>query len=166
MKTLVGLIPDTEHVKDTEGMMNAAGIRDYKLNVLDRPGEVWRRLGGHEKMRGVYKHALIGALLGLGVAALYGLPASITTCIYRGCAFSDNMGSLVAISLYWIIAGAFLGAIIGLDRLEQDMYSYVEGVRRGGSLMIVETPDEEVAQVAEILGHEGGLLVHTLADER
>jgi hypothetical protein len=166
MKTLVGLIPDSEHAAAAEAAMKNAGLGEDKISALARPAEVWQRLGGHRKMRVVFKYVLAGALLGLVVASLYGLPASIMNCIHQGCPFSANLGFLIAIYLFWIIGGAFMGAHIGLDRLEQDMYSYVEGVRRGGSLMVAETPDEETVEVTEIMEHEGGLLVHPLEDDQ
>jgi hypothetical protein len=66
------------------------------------------------------------------------------------------------IALYWLFSGAFMGAIVGADRLEQDLYSYVEGARRGETVLLVETPDEQVSEVAQILEEEGGLLVHPI----
>jgi hypothetical protein len=162
MKTLVGLIPDNEHVVIAEEAMKDAGIGESEISALLRPAEVWERLGGHSKFRVVLKFTLFGALFGLAVGAIYGLPAGITNCVQMGYPFKAILGFLVAISLYWVFGGAFLGAIIGLDRLERDLYSYVEGVRRGAALMIVETPDEQASEVTRILQREGGLLVHSL----
>jgi len=142
--------------------MEAAGLNDCKVSVLARPAEVWARLGGPAKLRAAVKYTLIGALLGVVVASLYALPATILNCAYMGCAFSAHTLLLVAIYLYWIAAGGFMGTLIGMDRLERDTYSYVEGVRHGGSLVIVEAPDEEAGEVTSILVHEGGLLVHNL----
>jgi hypothetical protein len=69
---------------------------------------------------------------------------------------------LALISLYWIAGGGFLGALVGLDRLERDLYSYVEGVRRGAALFVVESPEERAPEVAEILAQEEGALLHVL----
>lgn len=38
-----------------------------------------------------------------------------------------------------------------------DAYAYVEGVTRGGTVVIVSCTDDEVARVVEILDHEGVL---------
>jgi hypothetical protein len=162
MKTYVGLIPDNEHVAHAGAALQAAGIPAAGISTLTRPADVWERLEGHSRFRVVRRSATIGALLGLAVSAIYTVPLVLMYCPEMGCSFATSVTVLVILALYWLLGGAFLGAIAGADRLEQGLYSYVEGVRRGARLMVVEAPAEQAAEVPRILEHESGLLVHSL----
>jgi len=42
------------------------------------------------------------------------------------------------------------------------LFLYVQGVRRGAALLVVEAPDDEVSEVIRILRQESGLLVHSI----
>lgn len=159
MKTLVGLIPDNEHVATTVQAIKEAGIDEYQVSAPVHPATIWEAIGGHSKKRTLLKFAVYGGLLGLLVATLYGLPASILNCIHMQCPFADNLGLLLAITAFWIAAGAFLGAIVGLDRFERDLYVFTESIHRGASLMFVEAPDEQTSEVSQILQAEGGLMM-------
>lgn len=162
MKTLIGLIPDDEHVVKAREALQVAGIGAGEISALKRPSEVWERLGGRRKLRVVFRYVFFGAMLGLAVGGLYGIPAGIMNCSEMGCPFTTSAVLLLIVTVYWVLGGAFLGAIIGMDRLEQDLYSYVEGVRHGEALLIVETPDDKSSEVERILQKENGLLVHSI----
>lgn len=162
MKTLISLIPDEEHITHAREALQAAGIGADDITALIRPAEVWERLRGRSKVPVALKYTLAGGVLGLLVGALYGIPAGIFNCSEMGCPFTTSTALLVVIVAYWVIGGLFMGAIVGMDRLEQDLYSYVEGVRRGAALLIVQTPDDRATDVTRILQEDRGLLVHGL----
>jgi hypothetical protein len=162
MKTYVGLIPDNEHVAHAGSALQAAGIPAGRIATLTQPADVWERLEGHRRFQVVRKSATIGAILALAVSTIYTVPLVLMYCPEMGCSFATSVTVLVILALYWLLGGAFLGAIVGADRLEQDLYSYVEGVRRGAMLMVVEAPDEQAAEVPHILERESGLLVYSL----
>jgi hypothetical protein len=162
MNTLIGLIPDERHLMTAEQTLQAAGIDQGAMSVLMRPTDVWQRLGGHKKVRVAIRYALFGALIGLALGGLYGVPAGILNCSELGCTMTVSTVLLALITVYLMVGGAFVGAIVGIDRVEQDLYSYVEGVYRGGALLVVETPAHRIHEVARILQQESGLLVHTI----
>jgi len=162
MKTLVGLIPDNEHAVHAGEALQGAGIDTGRVSALARPGEVWERLGGQRKLHIVSRYGTYGALLGLAVSTIYALPLVIMFCPEMGCSSGTRFVLLGIMALVWTLGGAFMGTIAGADQLEQDLYSYVEGVRHGGVLLVVDTPDEQVAGVSRILRQEDGLLVHSL----
>lgn len=162
MKTLIGLIPDNEHVAHVQEALKAAGIGENEVHALVRPAEVWERLGGRKKLAVATKYALAGSALGLLVGGLYGIPAGIFNCSEMGCSVSTSATLLAVITIYWVLGGLFMGAIVGMDRLEQDLYSYVEGVRHGAALLVVEAPDDRASEVTRILQKDRGLLVHGL----
>jgi hypothetical protein len=162
MNTLIGLIPDERHLVTAGETLQAAGIDQGAISVLVRPADVWEWLGGRKKLRVTVRYAFFGALVGLALGALYGVPAGILNCAEMGCTMTVSTVLLALITVYLILGGAFVGAIVGLDRVEQDLYSYVEGVHRGGALLVIETPPERIDEVARILQQESGLLVHTI----
>lgn len=165
MKTLVGLIPDDEHAALAGTALKTAGFAEDNVHILRRPAEVWTQLEGKKKMRVVLKDALIGMLLGLAVGALYGVVAGVMNCNRMTCSVTTSLIFLVLITLYWIVGGGVLGALIGLDGLEMALYSYVEGVRRGATLFVVETPEKQAPEVAGILKREAGSLIHAIGRE-
>lgn len=162
MNTLIGLIPDERYLVTAEKRLQAAGIDQSAMSVLVRPTDVWRRLEGPKKLRVAIRYSLFGALVGLALGALFGVPAGILNCAEMDCTMTISTVLLALIALYLMVGGAFVGAIVGIDRVEQDLYSYVEGVYRGGALLVIETPAGRIREIARILQQESGLLVHTI----
>jgi hypothetical protein len=162
VKTLIGLIPDREHALSADQALHGAGIGASRISALARPAEVWERLEGRKKLNIVSRDGRIGALLGLAVSAIYLVPLVIMYCPEMGCSSATRFIFLTVMALCWALGGAFLGTIVGTDQLEHDLYSYVEGVRHGGVVLLVESPDEQAAAVSRILRQENGLLVHTI----
>jgi hypothetical protein len=165
MDTLVCLLPDSEHVATAKRRLNVAGYVENEISVLDQPADVWRRLDGHQKFKTVAKKAAIGALLGLVIGALYGVPSGVLMCRFMNCPLETGVVMWVLISLFWVIAAGILGALIGLNELEYDLYSYVEGVRRGELLFVVKTPEKQVPDAVRILRQEFGTVIHTIHEE-
>lgn len=165
METVIGLVPNDEHVTRTRQALKTAGFAETGINVLLQPADVWQQLGGHQKVRIVFKDAAIGALIGLVVGALYGVPAGVFNCRAMNCSVNTSVVLWAVISLYWVAAGGFLGAIIGIDQLEQALYSYVEGVRRGQALFVVDVPEDKVAAARDVLRQEHGIVIQDIHEE-
>ncbi|MFO7680923.1 MAG: hypothetical protein R6X34_12810, partial [Chloroflexota bacterium] len=123
------------------------------------------QLGGHQKIRAVVKKAVLGGAIGLIVGALYGIPAGIFNCRFMNCPLETSVVMWALITLFWVVGGGFLGGIIGLDELEHDLYSYVEGVRRGEALLMVEVPEERAPEAMHILRQEYGTVIHGMYGE-
>jgi hypothetical protein len=165
METVISLVPNDEHVITARQELETAGFAESEISVLFQPADVWHRLGGHQKVRAVVKKAALGALTGLIVGALYGIPSGVVNCKFLNCPLETSVVMWGLISVFWVVAGGFLGAIIGLDRLEEDLYSYVEGVRRGEALFVVETPQEQAQDAMRILRQEHGTVIHEIREE-
>jgi hypothetical protein len=165
METVISLIPNNEHVATTRQALETAGFAKSRISVLFQPADVWQRLGGRQKVRAVAKKAALGALIGLVVGAIYGISAGLFNYIFMHCPLETSVILWALISLYWLVAGGFLGAIIGLDRLERDLFSYVEGVRRGEALFVVKTSEERVQEAEQILRQEQGTVIHDIHEE-
>ena len=165
METVISLIPNDKNVATTRQKLEMAGFAESKISVFFQPADVWQRLGGRQKVWAVAKKAGLGALIGLIVGALYGIPAGVFNCKFMNCPLETSVIMWVLISLFWVVGGAGLGAIVGLDKLEQDLYSDVEGVRRGETLFVVETSEERAQEVNQILRQERGTVIHDIHEE-
>lgn len=159
METVVSLIPNDDHVAAARQKLETAGFAAEKINVLFQPAAVWQRLRGRQGIRALAKQTALGALIGLLVGALYGVPAGIFNCKFMNCSLETSVILWALITLFWILAGGFLGSIIGLDKLECNLYSYVEGVRRGEALFVVETKREQVPIAMHILQQAQGTVI-------
>ena len=71
----------------------------------------------------------------------------------------------VPITLFWILGGGLAGAIVGLDKLEYELYSYVEGVRRGEALIVVDATAKQAPEAVRILRQEQGTVIHEIHEE-
>lgn len=165
METVVSLIPNDEHVATAKRELETAGFAKSKISILFQPGDVWQRMEGRQKVRPVFKYVAIGALIGLLVGALYGIPSGIFNCKFMNCPLETSVILWALISLFWVVGGGILGAVIGLDRLESEMYPYIEGVRHGEALFVVETPEERTAEAVQILQQEHGTVIHEIHEK-
>ena len=165
MNTVAGLIPDEVHVTEARRELKSAGFAENNVSVLRMPADVWNRLGGHKKAQVVFKDAAIGALFGLALGSLFGVTAGILNCALMGCPIERSMVFLALIVLFCVFGGSLFGAIVGLDQLERHLYSYVEGVRRGQALFVVETSEERVSDAIRILEKEQGIIIKDIHEE-
>jgi hypothetical protein len=165
METIIGLIPNDDDVALVRQELKKAGFAKNKINILFQPADVWQRLEGRQEIRIVFKDAVIGMLIGLLVGAIYGVPAGISNCRFMNCSLETSVILWLIISLFWVVAGGFLGAILGFDKFEADFYSYVEGVERGEALFVVESSEDQAPEAMRILQQENGILIHEIHDE-
>ena len=165
METIVCLIPYDEHVATAREDLMMAGIAVNDIRVLLQPASVWQRLKGPLKIRKVFRYAALGALVGLAIGALYGLPAGYLNCTLMNCPIKTSVILGVLITLFWIFGGGLVGAIVGLDKLEHDLHSYVEGVRRGEAVMVVDATGKQASKVMRILRQDQGTVVREIHEE-
>jgi hypothetical protein len=162
MITVAGLVPNDERANSVIANLGATGIAENQVVILRQPADVWQRLDGHHKLRTVLRSTLIGLLIGIVIGLCYGIPTGILNCRLMNCSIGNSLILLTLVTLYWAAGGAFLGALVGLDRLERSLYSYVEGVRRGEELVVIEAPESQTINVTDILTREGGSVVHII----
>jgi hypothetical protein len=102
--------------------------------------------------------AVPGAEIGAGVGAVAGGGAGVLAGL--GLLAIPGVGPVVAAG--WLVAlavgaaggaaaGGLLGGLVGAGISSEHAHVFVEGVRRGGTLVTVRVPDERVAEVDAIL---------------
>jgi uncharacterized protein (TIGR02271 family) len=171
-KTVVGLFDDRAAAKAAvrellgEGFTrDDIGIMAKRLENEARDVEVeYVEEDGHEQVEDMAKGAGTGAAIG-GAA---GLLLSLTALAIPGIGPVLAAGPLAA-----LIAGAGVGAtagglISGLTRLgldDDDADTYAEGLRRGGTLVSVNAPDERADRAVASLKRHGAIEIDKRAAE-
>jgi hypothetical protein len=160
MATIVSFIPEEDHVKTARQALTKAGIPEDKINVVSQPQDVWRRLHGRKKIRVLFRTVAVGALLGAVVGLLAAIPAGYFNCAKQACTVQESLIFATLIAVYFAFAGGLLAAFASVDKFENDVLLYVDGVLRGEPLFVIEAPEGTAEQARHILTQEHGILVH------
>ncbi len=171
-KTVVGLFDDRAAAKAAVRELLGEGVRRNDIGLMakrldDEPRDVeveYVEEDGHEQVEDMAKGAGTGAAIG-GAA---GLLLSLSALAIPGIGPVLAAGPLAA-----LIAGAGVGAtagglISGLTRLgldDDDADTYAEGLRRGGTLVSVNAPDERADRAVSTLKRHGAIVIDKRAAE-
>ncbi len=173
MKTVVGLYDRREDARDViQALVDANFPRDRismatqseegedidlrrsdTVREYDADKDVKRerdRSAGTESGEGAAIGGAVGAIMG-GVG---GLLVGLGTLVIPGLGVIAAAGPLVGLlsgAVAGGVAGGLLGALIGLGIPEEEARVYTEGVRRGGTLVVVQTEEERVSEAQSIM---------------
>ncbi len=166
MKTVIGLFDTMEEAQYTVQDLVANGFSrdDISLITSDAAGRFTdrgRQVGTeHEAAEGAGAGAtggtvvggFTGLLVGIGALTLPGIGPIIAAgpilTVIGTTALGAGLGA---------VAGGIIGALTGLGVPEHDANTYAEGVRRGGTLVIVQTADMMVDRAYTILQDRGAV---------
>lgn len=161
LKTIVGLYDQLSEARDTVAELSQAGIQQGNINLVahasaedygryfDREGKYQDAPAG-DTTSNVATGAGAGAILG----GIGGLVVGLSLLPIPG------IGPIIAAGpLASAMAGAGIGAVVGgliggltsIGVDEEHAGYYAEGVRRGGSLVVVKTDSHLQSRVTEIL---------------
>ena len=167
MKTVVGFFDDLHQAEKAVQDLESAGIARDDISVVSgnkkgqvdtrtepsAAGETTTEEKGSETAKGAVAGGVTGFLIGLISFAIPGLGAVA------------GLGWLVM-----TLIGAGVGAVVGLAGAlthagipHEEATYYEEGVRRGGTLVLVKTPDEEESRINQILSNDGAINIHERA---
>lgn len=166
-KTIVGLYDNLADARQVVEDLTTAGFHRDKISLVasDATGEYSSHLGttthtttdtttdtdresssGTGAATGAVAGGLLGGLagvlLGLGALAIPG----VGPIIAAGPIVSGLVGAGVGAA-----SGGLLGALVGMGVSKEEAECYSEGVRRGGTLVTVNAPDDRVDRVVEIM---------------
>lgn len=158
-KSVVGLYDDLATANNAVAELLREGIAPGQINILSRtveghPGHLEHpRHAAHVMDKGL-DGAGGGALVGGGI----GLLASLTALAIPGLGPFIAAGPILA-----AITGAGLGALggglvglsVGLGVDEAEAEYYAEGIERGGTIVSVTVPEEQVITVENIMNTTG-----------
>jgi hypothetical protein len=158
MRTVVALYDTRERARDViEDLVNAGFTRD-EISIATRGEEGEKMDIEKTRTREAGNEAGEGAAIGGGVGAILGglggLLVGLGTIVLPGAGLIIAAGPLVGLlggAVAGGIAGGLLGGLIGLGIPEEDAGVYAEGIRRGGTLVIIRTPDERAEDARAIM---------------
>ncbi|HEX7174065.1 MAG TPA: YsnF/AvaK domain-containing protein [Pyrinomonadaceae bacterium] len=172
-KTVVGLFDSPAAARNAVSELVREGFRHEDISLMAKDaGAVQEKdakvayveEGGHEQVEDMAKGAGTGAAIGGAAGLLLGLTALAI----------PGIGPILAAGpLAAAIAGAGLGGtagglLSGLTRLglgDDDAHTYAEGLKRGGTILSVETDDREAERAVAVLKKFGAAEIDKRAAE-
>jgi hypothetical protein len=140
--------------------LKAAGIPEAEISILannvERQEAESDRVDNNMAETGAADGAAVGGVLGGTAGLLAGLGAltipGIGPVIGAGWLLTTAVGAAVGAS-----GGGVIGALIGAGVTKDDAEIFVEGVRRGGTLVSARVGDDEVPDVEAIMAKYNGV---------
>lgn len=155
-KTVVGLYDDITDAQRTVEALIQNGFRrdDISLVANDASGEMKRYVGDDTKGEDMGSGAAAGAGVGAVVGGLGGLLVGLGVLAIPGIGPVLAAGPLVSALAgagVGALAGGLIGALLELGIPEDKAKNYAEGVRRGGTLVVVKTSDDQANTAVDIM---------------
>src|SRR3979490_1645575 len=144
-------------------MLEAAGLPTSETSVISNNSDTWyraskaanvvpvRKGGPNSKADGKVEGAAIGAAIGATAATAASL---VTLLAIPGVGARVGAGWLAAVLGSMVIggvAGGLLGALTNAGIHEEDAQVFVEGVRRGGTLVAARVPQAELPRTEAMM---------------
>ena len=145
--------------------LEAAGVPASETSVISNNSDTWyraaktdsvvpaRKDGAGSEAHGKVEGAAIGAAIGATAATAASL---VTMLAIPGVGAVVGAGWLAAVLGSMAIGGVtggLLGALTNAGISEEDAQVFVEGVRRGGTLVVARVPQADLPRVAATMNH-------------
>jgi len=152
---VAGLFEDYETAATAVQALERAGLHRVEISLVSNDADTKQaeRLDGSARNPAV-AGAAVGGVVGGSVTAL----AALTALAIPGVGPVVAAG-FVAAALGGAAVGGLAGALIGAGLSADDADAYVERIRRGGTLVVVRTPETHVARIEDILDQAGAVTV-------
>lgn len=155
-KTITRLFDNYADASNAVRELEAIGISPDDLSIV--ANNVDKHHGDHgeginedgDVTRGVSTGAVLGGagglLAGLGLLAIPGLGPIVAAGWLAATAAGAGIGAAGG-----AVTGGIVGALKNAGHSDDDAHVYAEGVRRGGTLLSANVPDERVQEVEAVL---------------
>lgn len=151
-ETLIALYDDFDNAREMVEELVEGGYYPEDITVVanDASGEysrLIRELDVRDKVEdvdaaeGAGFGAVVGALVGLGVAVIPGIGPVLAAGPLAAALTGGVIGAVTGAATGGLVAG-----LIDMDMPEEEAGYYAEGVRRGGTLVLVNVMDDEQAE--------------------
>lgn len=148
-KTIVGLYDEVSAAQDAVRELVDSGFSREDISMVTRDGDVEGREGkdrgsqvGESAGRGAIIGGVGGLLVGLGALAIPGIGPAVAAGPIAAALTGAGIGA---------VGGGLIGALVGAGVPEDEAEYYAEGVRRGGTLVTVDTSDDMASKAVDIL---------------
>jgi uncharacterized membrane protein len=146
------------------------GIASSNISIVsqDARGDVRREVGGESKaaegagtgaVSGGLLGGALGLLVGIGALAIPGIGPVIAAGPLAAALGSAGAGTVVGAAA-GAATGGIIGALVGAGIPENEAHVYAEGVRRGGTLVLVDNSSASASMVTQILRNDGSVDVN------
>jgi hypothetical protein len=169
MKTVIGLFDTASDAQSAQNELIAAGFPRDRISLVT--SESNRELHGdaaHSDKTEAAEGAGVGATAGALAGGAAGLLASLGLLAIPGIGGLLALGPIVATLTgagIGAAAGGLIGGLVGMGIPEHEAEVYAEGVNRGGTLVSVDTQDDEADRVAAILSQHNAVDIDKRASE-
>jgi uncharacterized membrane protein len=153
---VVGLFPDLRHAQDAVNDLVAEGFTRDTISLManDVEGDIAEEVRIHEEGSAAAAGAGSGAVLGGATGLFLGLVSlavpGVGAVVAAGPILAALSGALVGAA-----AGGLIGALVDLGVPEEHAHYYAEGVRRGGTVVTVQTDESRAQRAVEIMQIRG-----------
>lgn len=176
-KTVIGLFDTLAEAQAAMDDLTRFGVRREDISVVARgeQRDETREVGSDAAAEGAGAGAVggtlvggaLGLLVGTGLLVIPGIgpvlaagPIAAAIGTIGAAAGATALGAGIGAA-----AGGLLGGLMGAGVPENEAEAYVEGVRRGGTLLSVQVNDVEADDVRELLLRNGAVDMSRRADE-
>jgi hypothetical protein len=140
-------------------MLDAAGLPPSETSVISNNSDTWysatktanvvpvRNYGASSKADGKVEGAALGAAIGATAATA----ASLVTMLAIPGVGAGWLAALLGSMAIGGVAGGLLGALTNAGISEEDAQVFVEGVRRGGTVVAARVPQSELPRIVPIM---------------
>jgi hypothetical protein len=145
-KTVIGLVDTPAEADAVVAELLKEGFDRERIGVIANEHILDAAAGAAGATRGMAYGSLAGLLAGVGALAIPGVGAVVA------------VGPALALLTTAIgaVAGGLIGGLVSRGVPKEDAHVYAEGLRRGGTLIMVEAKnDQEADRVAQTLARHG-----------
>ena len=177
-QTITRLFDSRENAENAVRDLEKAGVHKGEISILAPAAaeSEQRTFSDHPIVREHHteagRGAGAGATIGGVIGAAGGLLAGLGMLVIPGLGplvaagwIVTTVSGLVAGGVAGAVVGGLVGALVEAGVPEEDAHVYAEGMRRGGSLVIVQADHHQAARVEEILTRERGVEASTRREE-
>ena len=141
-KTVIGLVDTPAEADAVVSELLKDGFERERVGIVANEHILDAAAGATGATRGIAYGSLAGLLAGVGALAIPGVGSIIA------------VGPALALLTTTIgaLAGGLIGGLVSRGVSKEDAHVYAEGLRRGGTLIVVDTKsDDEAERAAQIL---------------
>jgi hypothetical protein len=153
MRSIIGLILRESAVDTAVERLEEAGISEEQISILSNPKTI-NALLGCDPACVIKNYTVWGAVIGIGIYAIFGMAAAICQCNLMQYGQEYGIGAFLGAVLAGTFVGGIIGFLVGSGEAEKDTHLYVQGIRLGGKVISIQVLEGDVDHVKHILAME------------
>ncbi len=154
---ILGLFEAREDAEAVVQTLNERNLPDTDFGLFARHEDFREGLDSDTEKGGIAASAGYGAVAGGSAGIFVGIVAGASLFLIPGIGqilgagtLAAALGTAAASTGLGAAGGAFMGAIMGYGATEDDANFYVEGIKRGGVLVVAHASSEQLPGIAKI----------------